>query len=287
MLAIFGRETARFGAGLAGAVMFAAALAALAGSTSFGTHVWDALSLEFGRSTLTGRDALAEILPALASSLVLLAPGLMLAFVIGVPLGLLLANRNTQSIFGPLMQLGRAVPVFCGALLIAVLVAAIIPSVETGRGVALRTALATNDAVVILGALAALAPLVIPIALAGAGAVASVVCGAMDEALGEPYRESLMRLGMSPTEILRVYVARRALAQSLTGLGDVFLAGVAATAVVERLFEWPGAGALFMHAAALHDWAVVAALVFMIAAARIVTDFVGAMTALILTGRSR
>jgi ABC-type dipeptide/oligopeptide/nickel transport system permease component len=109
----------------------------------------------------------------------------------------------------------------------------------------------------------------------------------MEDALKEPYRESLSRLGISGREIVRTYVARRTLGLSLTSLGDVLLAAFAATAVVERLFDWPGAGAEFIHAAALRDWPVVAALVFVIAIVRVVTDLVSALAALALTGASR
>jgi ABC-type dipeptide/oligopeptide/nickel transport system permease component len=205
-----------------------------------------------------------------------------------VPLGILMAERNTQPIVGPLVQLGRAVPVFCAALLFAVAAAALVPGVEPGRGmVVLRDAVAANDSGAIMAALAAMAPLVLPVALAGAGAVASVVCGAMQEALAEKYRQSLQELGIGTREILRIYVARRALALSAASVGDVLLVMVGAMAIVERVFSWPGAGAQFIHAAALHDWPVAAALAFVIAVARIVVDFAGALASAALTGATR
>lgn len=291
MLATFGREAARFGASLVGAVLFAAALAALASSApyadAFAARLWGALSLDFGASTMTGVDSLAEIASTLAASATLLAPGLLLAFVLGVPLGLVLADTKTRAFAMPLMQLGRAVPVFCGALLIAVAAAALVPDAEPGRDLSLRAAMAAGDARAILAALAAMAPLVLPIGLAGAGVVAAAVSGALAEALGEPYRESLHRLGLSQREILRAYVSRRALALAMTALGDVVLAAIAATAVVERLFDWPGAGAQFIHAAALENWPVVAALIFTIAVTRIAADFMGALVATALTGTSK
>ncbi len=290
MLAIIGRQTARFGAGIIGAVVFAAALAALgaAGFTdAFVDRVAGIVSLDFGRSTITGTDSFASIIPALHDSMILLVPGLGLALLLGVPLGVLLAEKRTQTVTGPLTQLARAVTVFCGALLFGVIAAAFIPGTETGRGISVQDAIATHNLDTIMAALAAMAPLVLPIAFAGAGAIASIVCGAMEEALGENYRRSLQELGISPREILRTYVARRALALSLAAIGDVLLVTVGALAIVERLFDWPGAGAQFIHAAALHDWPVVGALVFVIAVARIVADFVGGLMSTALTGSAQ
>jgi peptide/nickel transport system permease protein len=291
MLAILARETARLGAGMVGAVLFAAALAAVGTSPyadTFIDRVWGLLSLDFGASLLSQTDAIAVILPGLGASAALLVPGLVLAIVLGVPLGALLAERNTQAVAVPLLQLGRAVPVFCAALLIAAATAALVPSVEPGHGlVELRDAIIANDGAAIVAAMAALAPLVLPIGFAGAAMVASIVSGAMQEALGEKYRQSLSELGLTPREILRTYVARRALALSAAAAGDVLLAAIGALAIVERLFNWPGAGAQFIHAVALHDWSVVAAIAFIIAALRIVVDFAGALASAALTGSAR
>jgi peptide/nickel transport system permease protein len=287
MLAIIGRQTARFGVGIIGAAVFAAALAALgmAGFTdAFIDRIAGVVSLDFGPSTITGADSFASIMPAVRDSMILLVPGLALALVLGVPLGVLLAEKHTQAIAGPLAQLARAVPVVCAALLFGVVAAAFIPGVEPGRGMSVEDAIATHNLDTVVAALAAMAPLVLPIAFAGAGAVASIVCGAMEEALGENYRRSLQELGIGPREILRTYVARRALALSLAAIGDVLLVTVGALAIVERLFDWPGAGAQFIHAAALHDWPVVGALVFVIGVARIVADFVGGLMSTALTG---
>jgi peptide/nickel transport system permease protein len=184
------------------------------------------------------------------------------------------------------MRLGRAIPVFCGALLIGALAAALAPGATPGAGPSLSAALAARDAPATVSALLAFAPLVLPIGLAGAGAVAVAMSGAMSEALAEPYRESLYRLGLSPREILRTYVGRRTLAIATTALGNIVLAAMAATAMVERLFHWPGAGAQFMDAAALGNWPVVAVLVLVIATVRIVADFMGALAAAALTGEA-
>jgi peptide/nickel transport system permease protein len=290
MLAIVGRQTARFGAGLIGAVVFAAALAAL-GAAGFTDALIDRVvgiaSLDFGPSTISGSDSFASIIPTLADSAILFLPGLGLALVLGVPLGVLLADKHTQAVAGPLTQLARAVPVFCAALLFGVIAAAFLPGIEPGRGMSVQDAIATHNLDTIMEALAAMAPLVLPIALAGAGAIAAIVCGAMEEALGENYRQSLQELGIGPREILRTYVARRALALSLAAVGDVLLVTVGALAIVERLFDWPGAGAQFIHAAALHDWPVVGALVFVIALGRIVADFIGGLMSTALTGSAQ
>ena len=296
MLGRLGREGAWFGASVAVAALFAAVLAALAvpgASAGAGAYaeavvarLWGALSLDFGSSTISGADSLAEVVPALGAKSFVAGARLCLGLVLGVPLGLVLADRKTRPFAVPFVQLAAATPLFCGGLLIAFAAAALAPDVNPGEGSSLYAALLSGNPDGILRAAIAAMPLVLPIGLAGAGAVAGVVYGAIAQALGEPYREQLHRLGLGQREILRTYVSRRALALGMGALGDVVLALIAATAVVERLFDWPGAGAQFIRAAALENWPVVAALVFVIAMARIVADLVGRLLTIALTGGS-
>ena len=294
MFGRLGREGAWFTGSVGVAGLFAAALAALAvpgAGADAGAYadaliarLWGVLSLDFGASTISGADSLAEIAPTLGASLSLLGPAFVLAFMFGAPLGLVLADRKTRPFAGPFFQLAAATPVFCAALLIAAAAAVLAPGVSPGEGPSFYAALASGKADDILRAGVAAMALVLPIALAGAGVVASAIAAAITQALDEPYREKLHQLGLGQREILRVYVSRRALALALSALGDVVLALIAATAVVERLFDWPGAGAQFLHAAALENWPVVAALVFAIALARVIADLVGRLLTLALTG---
>ena len=290
MLKTVGREAARVFAGLAGAAILAAAFGAAAiphdrgfwnHLGAMGTWLWRALSLDFGKNA--DGDALAQVGPALGASVSLLAPALLLAFLIGIPLGVLLADRRTRAYVAPPMLLGRAVPVFCGGLLIAALAMASTPSVIPGHA-SLDAALSSRDGPAAATALLSLAPLILPIALTAAGALALAIATAMSNALAEPYRESLHRLGMTQRDVLRHYVARRTLATAFASLGNVALAAIGATAVVERLFDWPGAGALFMDAASGGDWSVIAVLVLVIATARIVADFIASLASTAITG---
>ena len=277
MLGVFARETLRFAAGLFCAALFAAALAAFGGGALAG-RLWQVVSLNLGAPALDD---------ALIASASLLLPGLLLAFAFGVPLGIALAARRTRRFAVPLAQAGGAVPVFCAALGFALLVNALIPGAGPARDASLPAAIASGSANSIFATLAALLPLVLPIGLAGAGAIAAALNRSIAEGLNEPYRESLLRLGMDRREILRVYVVRRALARAVTSLGELMLAAIGATAIVEHLFAWPGAGDMFIAAAARGAWPVVAGLAFVAAAISLAAQFAGAVLSTTLTGTSR
>jgi peptide/nickel transport system permease protein len=143
----------------------------------------------------------------------------------------------------------------------------------------LFTALATHDMGNLLAALKAIAPPGLTVGLAGAGAVALSWRNALEIAGAEPYRDGLRRLGLSDSDILRIYVTRHAIALTLADLADIVLAVFAAAAVAEWIFAWPGAGAAFIHAVALDDWAVAAVIVFVIAVIRATADFAGPVAA--------
>lgn len=275
-------------ASIAGAALLAAAIAALgepgaaASTANFISAILakapNVFLFDLGQSSISGLSARIEAGPAFLASLQLLLFATPIAFIIGVPLGATLADSATRPVVAPIVQLVGSLPVFCGALLIGVLFARLWLAQPDGAA-SLFTAIAAHDKVMMLAGLRAIAPAGVTVGLAGAGAVALAWRNALEEAGTEPYREGLRRLGLSDAEILRVYVARHAIALTLADLAKIILAIFAAAAVAEWIFAWPGAGAAFIHAVALEDWAVAAVIVFVIAVIRAGADFAGPVAA--------
>jgi len=275
-------------ASIAGAALVAAAVAALgqpgalaSAGDFFGALLAkapDVFLFDVGDSSISGLTARIETGPAFLASLELLLFALPIAFLVGVPLGSALADPKTRPIVAPIVQLAGSLPVFCTALLIGIVFAQLWPA-HAGDVPLLFAAIASHDTGALIAALQAIAPAGVTVGLAGAGAVGLAWRNALETASAEPYRDGLRRLGLSDAEILRVYVVRQALALTLADLADIMLAIFAADAVAEWIFAWPGAGAAFIHAVALEDWAVAAVIVFVIAVIRAGADFAGPMAA--------
>ena len=259
-------------ASLAGAVLFASSIAALADPASafgiapyLGTilkEIPGVIGLDPGLSLVTRAPAFATVQPALMLSLQLLLGAAPVALILGSGLALLLSWRPAARGGAGFIQLARSVPLFCTALFVAALAGAAGPE---------------GDATGLV------MPVVLTIGLAGAGAVALFLKGTL-EALSGADGNGLARFGLKRGAVMRRYLLRPAFATALEHAGDIMLALFAAAAVVEWIFGWPGAGAAFITSVALTDWNVVAVLIMVLAAARFTLDLAGALLAFLLVG---
>jgi ABC-type dipeptide/oligopeptide/nickel transport system permease component len=91
-------------------------------------------------------------------------------------------------------------------------------------------------------------------------------------------------MGLAAWEIETVYGVPRLFAGLLASLGEVMLALLSAAAVAEWVFNYAGAADLFVRSVALHDWAVVAAVLLVFASLTLLADFVGRCAAWPLKG---
>jgi peptide/nickel transport system permease protein len=288
------RRAALLGASLAGAVFLAAAVAALsepganaaAGSffAAWFAKVPGAFMLDLGQSSISGLAAAAEAAPAFQASFELLIVGTLIAFIVGVPLGMTLASPDTRVVVAPIVQVAGSLPVFCAGLLIGFIFVKFLSAGTSGHAPTLFEAFAARDSDMLSASLLAIAPAGLTVGLAGAGAVALSLHNALDIATHEPYRDGLHRLGLGEREIFDIYVVRHALALTLRDLPDILLALFAAIAVAEWIFTRTGAGAAFIHAVALEDWAVAAVILLVIAVIRSAVDFAGPLAAYALIG---
>jgi ABC-type dipeptide/oligopeptide/nickel transport system permease component len=288
------RRAALLGASLVGAMLLAAAVAALSepGATASAGAFFSALfakapgalTLDLGQSSISGIAAAAEAAPAFRASFELLIVGIFIAIVVGIPLGMALASPDTRAFVTAIVQLAGSLPVFCAGLIIGFVFVKFMPPSEGNNAPSLFDAFAAGDSEMLSAALFAIAPAGLTVGLAGAGAVALAWRNALDIAAAEHYRDGLRRLGLSEREIFNIYVVRHAIALTLRELPDILLALFAATAVAEWIFAREGAGAAFIHAVALEDWAVAAVILLVIAIIRSAADFAGPLAAHALIG---
>jgi peptide/nickel transport system permease protein len=261
----------------------AMALASLLVAFSHHAHgVWPFLSVfadtlmnafkgDFGRSTANGQPALHAVLLQLPATLQLVGAGALIAFVIGVPLGIFLSVSRILRAAAPLMQIVAAVPVFCAALALIFLFV---------HALHWNAPWQTN-----VGASDALHGFALPALTVGAVGIAIVQLALRRKAalaLAAPYRAGLRMMGLGAFEIDLRYVLPELLGALAASLGEIALALFSAAAVVEWVFHRQGAAILFLKSAAPQDWNVAALVLLIFAAIKLFVDFIGAVTACLL-----
>lgn len=281
------RQTGRFLLGLAGAFLFAEGVAGISRADAHGSYLGalfaridQATHLDFGTSAITGAPAIDEIARGLPITFSLMGVGLIAALILGILSGLLFGTGRFFRPLAPFLQAVTAMPLFCAALF-AVWIANLFGWTDFGHD-KFATALSHGtDAAAILRAVA------IPALIAGASAAGAIQLSLHRAILGamrEPFYENMRRMGLSGFEIDRAYLAPYLLRGFFCSFGEIVLSLFAADAVVEWIFGWPGAINLLVHAVALRDWNVAAVVLFAVASVVIAADFVGRVSARLVSG---
>ena len=290
MLRFVLREAGRTGLGLVGAVLLAAAISALA-APGASDGVWHFViawgrtldgfaHLDFGHSAMTGVPAREELAARLPLTLGLVLEGLLVALIVGIPVGFLFGAGPARRAAAPLVQVLSAAPIFCAGLALAFVAANLLHwPVPRGTGIAAGLMLIPKDArqfeVLLLP--------VLTVGLSGAAAAQLALRRAGAESSHQPWRTQLRRMGLGAWEIETVYGVPQIFAGLLTDFGEVMLALFSAAAVAEWVFNYAGAADLFVKSVALHDWAIVAPILLSFAGLTMLADFIGRCAAYPLT----
>lgn len=272
------RQALNFALGLLGAIVLAAAVAAVpAGADHYFraalAKLLDFARLDFGTSKISGAAAIYEIASRLPATLELMLVGGVIALIVGAPLGLVLGRGRLLRAAAPLIQIVAAAPVFCAALALLWIAANVLhwhyvpqplpwPALFEGGPHSMSALLALSLPGLTVGA-------------AGAAVVQLAVRRAEAEAMRAPYRRGLALMGLGSLEIDRLYLLPQVVAGLLANLGEIVLALISATAVAEWLFGWPGAAVLFLKSVALHDWNVTAVVLLVFAAIALFAELCG------------
>jgi peptide/nickel transport system permease protein len=285
------RESGRFVLGLFGALLLAAAISALAdaGSGAGGFAVLtaerllDFVRLDFGTGAISGTAAAQELAARAPVTLTLLSLGALIAILFGVPLGLLLGTGPLRRAAAPVIQIVSSAPVFVAGLALAFGAKHVLGWPPSDGAFPQASALLHGDA----GAFrTALLP-ALTVGFAAMAAIQVVLRRAAAEVQDAPFRAGLRRLGLSTAEIDRAYVAPLLFSGLLANLGEVMLALLSAAVVAEWVFKTPGMADLFVKSVALHDWNLVALILFFFASAALIVTFIGRLAARAVTEAGR
>jgi peptide/nickel transport system permease protein len=281
------RLTGHFALGILGAIILAAFVSEAGGHASgFGSfmagvfaRLYAAAHLDFGVSSVTALPAWTEIVRRLPATLELVGFGAVIAVLVGTPVGILLSAGRILRASAPLIQIVAAAPVFCAGLALLWLSERVLHWSGAPREASLWAAVARGDTAAIEAGLRAVALPALTVGAAGAASVQLALRRTVSRAVDEPYRRGLRAMGLGRFEIDRLYLVPRVMAGLLQSLGEVASSLLAAAAVAEWVFDWPGAADLFLKSVALQDWTVVGLILFVFATLTMAAEFCGLVAA--------
>ena len=227
-----------------------------------------ALHGQLGKSFVYQEDAIRLILQRLPATLELAVSALLLAVLIGVPLGLFAGVKPAHPVSKALMAasiVGFSLPAFWVALM-----AIMVFSVQLGW----LPASGRGQTVVLFGVpwswltWDGLQHLVLPafnLALFKISLVLRLTRAGVREVLPQDFIKFARAKGLSPARVVGVHVLRNTLIPLVTVLGLELGSTIAYAVVTESIFAWPGAGKLILDSINALDRPVVVAYLMVVA----------------------
>jgi peptide/nickel transport system permease protein len=237
---------------------------------------------DLGDSYVTGRSISGDMAVRLPRTLSLIVPAIVLAVLIGVPLGILAASLR-RSTWDPIISatalLGFSTPVFVSGLLLVLVFALQFQMVPSGGYVSpgedltgfLRRAILPTVTL-------ALGPMAITMRMTRSSVL---------EQLGLDYVRTARSKGVDELRVIYRHVLRNALLPVVTIVGLQFGAMFAGSVLVEFIFNWPGVNSYLLQAIGVRDYPIVQAVVLVVAVIFVTINFVTDIFFAILDPRIR
>lgn len=215
----------------------------------------------WGLSARTHRPVLGSLLQVVPASLELILTALLIAALVGVPLGLVAARFRGKAI-DTVLRLGSvsivSMPAFLTALLLQLLffrVLGVLPAageysanfalsghVPSITGIVPIDALLTADWALLGSSLQHLVLPALAIATYPAGVAIRMVRALVIEASDEVHSQMARSLGFSESTVLGHFAVRLAVGPLVQVLALIFAYSLVNTFLVEAVFDWPGLG---------------------------------------------
>lgn len=223
----------------------------------YGSWLWKAMHGDLSTSLVSSEPVLSAIARCLPHTLLIVVLAMLLALIIGIPLGIAAASRPGSWADGIVMSvasLGVAIPNFwLGMLLVAFF------------ALDLNWLPATGATPISEGFWDAIRHAILPACALAAGGVAEVarqLRSSLVEILSSQQVRTLHAKGLPPSSILWRHGLKNVSVNLLTVISLLFNRMLAATVVVEAVFAIPGMGNLIVNGAIHRDFPVVQGVVF-------------------------
>ncbi|WP_130862327.1 nickel ABC transporter permease [Bacilliculturomica massiliensis] len=212
-------------------------------------YMGDVLHGDLGTSYKTKLDVLMQVLDRFPNTLILSVAGILVALVIGVPIGILSAKRqyswvdNLTTVLG---LVGVAMPNFWLGLLLVMLFSlhlGWLPSSGMGEGL-----------------VPMIKSLILPALTLGTGCAASIMRmtrSSMLEAMRQDYIDTARSKGLKESYITKYHMFKNALIPIITVIGLQFGMLLGGAALTETIFAWPGLGRFMIESIKSKDMPMV------------------------------
>ncbi|MET0192023.1 MAG: ABC transporter permease [Hyphomicrobiaceae bacterium] len=221
-----------------------------------------ALQGDLGRSFIFGEPALTVILQRMPATLELAVAALVMAIVIGIPLGLYAGLKPQHPLSKTIMAgsiVGFSLPTFWVGLMLIMVFAVMLgwlPS--TGRGPTATYFGITSSAFTLEGLRYLFLP-ALNLALLKISLVIRLTRAGARESMQQDYIKFARAKGLTHSRIVRVHLLKNILIPVVTVLGLEFGNLIAFSVVTETIFAWPGMGKLLIGAIQTLDRPVIVA----------------------------
>ncbi|MDT1063653.1 ABC transporter permease subunit [Paracoccus sp. CPCC 101403] len=266
------------------------------------SYLGDLLHGDLGHSIVTKKPVLAEFLTLFPATVELAIVAIIIATLIGVPVGVLAAIKRGSwfdqiSMTGALV--GFSMPIFWWGLLLIIFFSGILQwTPVSGRislmyffppvtGFMLIDSLLSGQKGAFLSAVSHLILPSIVLATIPLAVIARQTRSAMLEVMGEDYVRTAKAKGLSMRRVIGVHALRNAMIPVITTIGlqvGVLMAGAILT---ETIFSWPGIGKWMIDSISRRDYPVVQSGLLLIAGIVMIVNLIVDLTYGLINPRIR
>jgi peptide/nickel transport system permease protein len=238
----------------------------------YGIFLVDALRGDLGQSIVTGRPVTTELLARFPATLELTAFAMLVAVLVGVPVGVISAVKQYSWLdkFTSVLALtGISMPIFWLAMILIVVFFVNLGwlpfpgRLSTGYAVTSITGLLLVDSLLTLNFPAfwdGLLHLVMPAIALGTIPMAVVMRmtrSSMLEVMGEDYVRTARAKGVVPWRVVFKHALRNAMLPTVTVIGLQAGLLMGGAIVTETIFSWPGVGQIAFESVNRRDYAMI------------------------------
>lgn len=243
-------------------------------AVQYGRFLGDLARLDFGDSFRFKQPAMQVVLDRLPLSLLLAGTGLVIAFIVGVPAGLIAAanrGRTSSRVAMALAMFFQSAPGFVVGIVLILFFAARLgwfPSFGADGPISLVLPAVT-------------------LASGMTGRQIRLVQAYATEELAAGYVRTCRSLGYSERRIRYRHILRNVMVPLVSLLGIEFGLFIAGAVITEAVFSWPGLGRLMVSSVSTRDYPVIQAGVFVIGVMVVLINLVVDMTYQLIDPRLR
>ena len=238
----------------------------------YGLFLRDALTGDLGQSIVTGRAVTTELLVRFPATLELTAFAMIIAVLVGVPVGVISAVKQ-YSILDKVTSVfalsGISMPIFWLAMILVVIFTVnleLLPfpgrlssdiSISAFTGLVLVDSLLTGN---FAGFWDGLKHLILPAAALGTIPMAVIMRmtrSSMLEVMGEDYVRTARAKGLVPWRVVFKHALRNALLPTVTVIGLQVGLLMGGAIITETIFSWPGVGQIAFQSVNRRDYAMI------------------------------